>query len=59
MVGIMAFKWNHKDQNLEIDAQRSLPPDIPLYEEELSDKKEDFTASVAQAGAQSQSIMLA
>lgn len=58
MVGVMVFKWNHKKKTLEVDAQCSLPPDVPLYEQELSKNEKDFVGTVASAGKQSGAIVL-
>ncbi len=58
MVGVLVFKWDYKEKKLSVDAARSLPPDVPLYQEELSVKKEDFVPSMAGAGEQSGAILL-
>lgn len=59
MVGVMVFKWNSADQNLEVETDLSLPFDIPLSEQELSTNKADVVATVAEAGKKSNSILLA
>lgn len=59
MVGVMVFKWTHEDKRLTVEADLSLPYDVPLSEMELSTKKEDIIATVGQAAKKSGSILLA
>ena len=59
MVGVMVMKWSHKDQRLEVETDLSLPFDVPISEAEMSDKKEDFVPTVAEAAKKSESILLA
>jgi hypothetical protein len=59
MVGVIVFKWINADKRLIVEADLSLPYDIPLSEMELSDRKEDFVPSLAQAAEKSGSIILA
>ena len=59
MVGVMVFKWSHKDQRLTVETDLSLPFDIPLDGIELSSKREDFTQSVAESAMKSGSILMA
>jgi hypothetical protein len=59
MVGVMVFKWRHKDKRLVVEADLSLPFDVPLSEMEMSLLKDDFTPSLAQAAESSKSILLA
>jgi hypothetical protein len=59
MVGVMVFKWNHEDKRLTVEADLSLPFDVPLSETELSQDSKDIIASVGQAAKKSGSILLA
>lgn len=59
MVGVMVFKWNDADQRLEVEADLSLPYDVPISESEMSTNKSDVIISVAQAAQKSGSILLA
>jgi hypothetical protein len=59
MVGVMVFKWSYKDQCLTVEADLSLPYDVPLSDEELSRNDKDFVPSVARAAEKSGSILLA
>lgn len=59
MVGVMVFKWNSVDKNLEVETDLSLPYDIPISGIELSHRKEDFIPTIAQAAKKSGSILLA
>lgn len=59
MVGVMVFKWVHEDKRLIVEADLSLPFDVPLSEMELSTNKADIITSVGQAGKKSGSILLA
>jgi hypothetical protein len=59
MVGVMVFKWVNKDKRLMVEADLSLPFDVPLCETELSANKEDYTPSLAQTAESSKSILLA
>lgn len=59
MVGVMVFKWNSADKNLEVETDLSLPYDVPLSEGELSQRKEDVIVTVGQAARKSGSILLA
>ncbi len=59
MVGVMVFKWIHKDQRLIVETDLSLPYDIPLDEEELSRDSKDIIETVAKSAKKSGSILLA
>lgn len=59
MVGVMVFKWSHKDKRLTVETDLSLPYDVPLDDEELSRNEEDFVPTVAKAAEKSGSILLA
>jgi hypothetical protein len=59
MVGVMVFKWSHKDQSLSVEADLSLPFDVPVSEAEMSLDKRDHVATVEQAAKKSGSILLA
>ena len=59
MVGVMVFKWNHADQRLEVEESLSLPYDVPISEDEMSDRKEDRIISIEAAAEKSGSILLA
>lgn len=59
MVGVLVFKWSHKDKKLSVEPDLSLPYDVPISEAEMSSKKEDLIPSIAQAAEKSGSILLA
>ncbi len=59
MVGVMVFKWNDADQNLEVETDLSLPFDVPISEMEMSTRKEDVIVTVGKAAEKSGSILLA
>lgn len=59
MVGVIVFKWIDADQRLIVEADLSLPYDIPLSETELSTRKGDVIVSIAAAAKKSGSILLA
>jgi hypothetical protein len=59
MVGVLVFKWSHKDKRLEVEADLCLPYDVPISDVEMSSKEKDFVPSVAKAAEKSESILLA
>lgn len=59
MVGVLVFKWSHKDQRLTVEKDISLPYDVPLSDEELSRNEKDFIPTIAEAAEKSGSILLA
>ena len=59
MVGVLVFKWSHQEQRLTVEADLSLPYDVPLSEAELSSKKEDFIPTLGDTAKKSGSILLA
>lgn len=59
MVGVLVFKWDHKEKKLSVDVERSLPYDIPLSESELSTKASDVTSTLGETAKKSGSILLA
>lgn len=59
MVGVLVFKWVHKDKRLIVEAELSLPFDVPISEAEMSSKSSDYTQTVADAAKKSQAILLA
>lgn len=59
MVGVMVFKWVHRDQMLRVEKDLSLAYDVPLSEAELSTRSEDFIPTMAEAAKQSGSILVA
>ena len=59
MVGVIVFKWDHKEKRLEVEADLSLPYDVPLSDTELSVHRGDFIQTVEQAAKKSGSILLA
>lgn len=59
MVGVMVFKWISKDKRLVVEPDLSLPMDLPLDGVELSERREDFVPTVAEAAKKSGSILLA
>lgn len=59
MVGVLVFKWDHKEKQLSVEADLSLPFDVPLSELELSTHRSDYTGTLEQAAKKSGSILLA
>ena len=59
MVGVMVFKWSHREQQLSVDTSLSLPYDVPISESEMSKNSKDCISTVAEAGRKSGSIILA
>ena len=59
MVGVLVFKWDHKDRELRMETDLSLPYDVPLSESELSSRKEDVVPTLGEAAKKSGSILLA
>ena len=59
MVGVLVFKWNNDERRLVIDRKLSLPYDVPISEMEMSESKQDFIPSLADAAKESGSILLA
>jgi hypothetical protein len=59
MVGVMVFKWNNQEKRLMVEADLSLPFDVPLSETELSHDSKDVIATVGEAAKKSGSILLA
>lgn len=59
MVGVLVFKWDHKDRKLVVEPDLCLPYDVPISHTELSTKSEDRIATVEEAAKKSQSILLA
>lgn len=59
MVGVLVFKWNHQEKRLSVEADISLPYDVPISESELSTDAKDFVPTVAEAAKKSGSILLA
>lgn len=59
MVGVMVFRWDSRDRRLVVETDLSLPMDVPLNEALLSDHKQDFVPTVAEAAKKSGSILLA
>jgi hypothetical protein len=59
MVGVLVFKWNSEWKELEIEPDLCLPYDVPLSESELSTVAGESFESIARAGKQSKSILLA
>jgi len=59
MVGVMVFKWVNEDKRLVVETDLSLPFDVPISEQEMSNRKEDVITTVAEAAKKSGSILLA
>lgn len=59
MVGVLVFKWSHKDKCLSVETSLSLPYDVPISESEMSTSEKDFVPTVADAAKKSGSILLA
>ena len=59
MVGVLVFKWSHKEKRLLVETDLCLPYDVPLSESELSTKAGDFIPTIGEAAKKSNSILLA
>jgi hypothetical protein len=59
MVGVMVFKWSHREQELTVETDISLPYDVPISESEMSTSKKDIILTLADAAKRSNSILLA
>lgn len=59
MVGVLVFKWDHKERKLEVETDLCLPYDVPLSPVELSSKSEDYIPTIENAAKKSGSILLA
>lgn len=59
MVGVLVFRWIHREKRLMVDVERCLPYDVPLSDDELSRRAEDSIPSLAQVAEKSGSILLA
>lgn len=59
IVGMLVFKWDHKERKLEVDPVLSLPYDIHIEEEELSKNSKDSFESLETAARKSGSVFLA
>lgn len=59
MVGVLVFKWDHREKKLTVEPDLSLPYDVPLSETELSDNSQDYTPTLEEAAKKSNSIILA
>ncbi len=59
MVGVLVFKWSHNDRQLTVEADLSLPYDIPISDSEMSTSEKDYVPTVEQAAKKSGSILLA
>lgn len=49
MVGVLVFKWNHKERMLEVEPDLCLPYDVPISEMEMSMDSKDFVPTIAEA----------
>lgn len=59
MVGVLVFKWDHRDKRLSVEHDLSLPYDVPLSDAELSKRSADYTPTLERAAKKSGSILLA
>ena len=59
MVGVLVFKWSHKEKRLLVETDLCLPYDVPLSESELSTRAGDFIPTIGEAAKKSNSILLA
>ncbi len=59
MVGVLVFKWNHREKQLTVETDLCLPYDVPISEVEMSTHSQDFVPSVEKAAKKSGSILLA
>lgn len=59
MVGVLVFRWDHKQRALEVETDLCLPYDVPISEAEMSHKPEDIVASVGKTAKKSGAILLA
>lgn len=59
MVGVLVFRWCHKQKRLFVEEDLSLTFDVPISEMEMSTDSRDIVASLGQAAKKSGSILLA
>ena len=59
MVGVLVFKWDHRERRLMVEADLCLPYDVPISEAEMSTNVKDVVSTVAKAAEKSGSILLA
>jgi hypothetical protein len=59
MVGVLVFKWNHREKRLQVEPDLCLPYDVPISEAEMSTRPEDRIGTVEEAAKKSGSILLA
>lgn len=59
MVGVLVFKWDHRERRLLPESDLCLPYDVPVSEAEMSKKSSDVIISIADAARKSHSILLA
>lgn len=59
MVGVLVFKWDNKERRLMVDAELSLPYDVPISESEMSTSDKDIIPTIGEAAKKSGSILLA
>lgn len=59
MVGVIVFKWDHKEKRLTVEEDLSLPYDVPISDTEMSTSIKDFIPTVEVAAKKSGSILLA
>ena len=59
MVGVLVFKWVQAERRLIVEADLSLPYDVPISEIEMSKDKKDFIGTMCDAAKNSGSILLA
>lgn len=59
MVGVLVFKWDHKERRLLIEPDLCLPYDVPISEAEMSNNSNDRIGTIEQAAKKSGSILLA
>lgn len=59
MVGVLVFKWDHRERRLMVEPDLCLPFDVPISESEMSTNSKDVIVSVGEAAKKSGSILLA
>jgi len=59
MVGVLVFKWSHREKRLVVESDLCLPYDVPISDAEMSSESKDFVPTVEEAAKKSGSILLA
>lgn len=59
MLGVLVFKWSHKDRRLNVETDLSLPYDVPLSDIEMSTSSKDIVPTIGETAKRSGAILLA